>query len=82
MNIKFYNSLSNSLEDFNTQQDKNSVNAKNGFFSKTKQWAGNMWNSLKNIQFKKMFAKLGAVAFAARAKTNRDILEDRKPNNK
>ena len=26
-----------------------------------------------------MFAKLGAVAFAARAKTNRDILEDRKP---
>ena len=25
-----------------------------------------------------MFAKLGAVAFAARAKTNRDILEDRK----
>ena len=31
---------------------------------------------------KKMFAKLGAVAFAARAKTNRDILEDRKPNNK
>ena len=26
-----------------------------------------------------MFAKLGAVAFAARSKTNRDILEDRKP---
>ena len=25
-----------------------------------------------------MFAKLGAVAFAARAKTKRDILEDRK----
>ena len=25
-----------------------------------------------------MFAKLGAVAFAARSKTNRDILEDRK----
>ena len=25
-----------------------------------------------------MFAKLGAVDFAARAKTNRDILEDRK----
>ena len=27
-----------------------------------------------------MFAKLGAVAFAARSKTNRDILEDRKQN--
>ncbi len=27
-----------------------------------------------------MFAKLGAVAFAARAKTKRDILEDRKFN--
>ena len=26
-----------------------------------------------------MFAKLGAVAFAARSKTKRDILEDRKP---
>ena len=25
-----------------------------------------------------MFAKLGAIAFAARAKTKRDILEDRK----
>ena len=25
-----------------------------------------------------MFAKLGAVAFAARSKTKRDILEDRK----
>ena len=25
-----------------------------------------------------MFAKLGVVAFAARAKTKRDILEDRK----
>ena len=25
-----------------------------------------------------MFAKLGAVAFAARSKTNRDILEERK----
>ena len=29
-----------------------------------------------------MFAKLGAVAFAARSKTNRDILEDRKQNKK
>ena len=29
-----------------------------------------------------MFAKLGAVAFAARAKTNRDILEDRKQHKK
>ena len=28
-----------------------------------------------------MFAKLGAVAFAARSKTDRDILEDRKKNN-
>ena len=28
-----------------------------------------------------MFAKLGAIAFAARSKTNRDILEDRKKNN-
>ena len=26
-----------------------------------------------------MFARLGAVAFAARAKTKRDILEDRNP---
>ena len=35
-----------------------------------------------NRQIRKMFAKLGAVAFAARAKTNRDILEDRKQNKK
>ncbi len=48
---------SNEINSNNIQQDKNSINAKNGFFSKTKQWAGNMWNSLKNIQFKKMFAK-------------------------
>ena len=27
------------------------------FVGKTKDWAGNMWNSIKNIKFKNMFAK-------------------------
>ena len=41
-----------------SQQDTISINsAKKNFMNKSKEWAGKMWNSLKNIKFKMVFAK-------------------------
>ena len=42
----------------NSQQENNSKNSiKKSFIGKTKDWAGNMWNSLKNINLKNIFPK-------------------------
>ena len=42
----------------NSQQGMNSkIFSKKSFAGKTKEWAGNMWNSLKNIKLKNMFPK-------------------------
>ena len=51
-------SISTGTSSNNCQQDTISTNSsKKNFVNKTKEWAGNMWNSLKSIKFKKMFAK-------------------------
>ena len=50
-------SISTGIESNNSQQDENSKIKKKSFAVKTKEWAGNMWNSLKKINFKNMFAK-------------------------
>ena len=51
-------SISTGTSSNNCQQDTISTNSsKKNFMNKTKEWAGNMWNSLKSIKFKKMFAK-------------------------
>ena len=51
-------SLTNELDANNSQKDKNLAHKKSkSFVGKTKDWAGNMWNSIKNIKFKKMFGK-------------------------
>ena len=60
-NIQFFPqdtaSISTGTESNNSQQDENSKIKKKSFAVKTKEWAGNMWNSLKKINFKNMFAK-------------------------
>ena len=58
-------STSTGTESNNSQQDSNSnnSNSKEGakprisFAGKTKRWAGNVWNSIKKINIKKMFPK-------------------------
>ena len=50
-------STSTGTDSNNSQQDENSAISKKSFAIKTKEWAGNMWNSLKKINFKNMFAK-------------------------
>ena len=58
-------STSTGTESNNSQQDSNSNNSnlKEGskprisFVGKTKKWAGNVWNSIKKINIKKMFPK-------------------------
>ena len=40
----------------NSQQENTNLNKKS-FAGKTKKWAGNVWNSLKNIKLKKIFPK-------------------------
>ena len=41
-------STSTGTDSNNSQQDENSAISKKSFAIKTKEWAGNMWNSLKN----------------------------------
>ena len=58
-------STSTGTESNNSQQDSNSnnSNSKEGtkprisFAGRTKRWAGNVWNSIKKINIKKMFPK-------------------------
>ena len=58
-------STSTGTDSNNSQQDSNSnnSNSKEGtkprisFAGKTKRWAGNVWNSIKKINIKKMFPK-------------------------
>ena len=50
-------SISTGTESNNSQQSENSQSKKKSFAVKTKEWAGNMWSSLKKINFKNMFAK-------------------------
>ena len=60
-NIQFFPqdtaSISTGTESNNSQQSENSQSKKKSFAVKTKEWAGNMWSSLKKINFKNMFAK-------------------------
>ena len=60
-NIQFFpqdtTSISTGTESNNSQQSENSQSKKKSFAVKTKEWAGNMWSSLKKINFKNMFAK-------------------------
>ena len=60
-NIQFFPqdtaSISTGTDSNNSQQDENSAISKKSFAIKTKEWAGNMWSSLKKINFKNMFAK-------------------------
>ena len=43
----------------NNSQNKNSsqITKKKTFIGRTKEWAGNVWNSIKKFQFRKIFAK-------------------------
>ena len=43
----------------NNSQNKNSsqIVKKKTFIGRTKEWAGNVWNSIKKFQFRKIFAK-------------------------
>ena len=41
----------------NNSQQENTNLEKKSFAGKTKKWAGNVWNSLKNIKLKKIFPK-------------------------
>ena len=53
-------STSTGTESNSSQQDNNLIKMKNkklSFSVKTKQWAGNVWNSIKKINIKNMFPK-------------------------
>ena len=51
-------STSTGAESNNSKQDENSTNSKKkSFAGKTKEWAGNMWNSIKSFNFKNIFPK-------------------------
>ena len=53
-------STSTGTESNSSQQENNLIKMKNkkvSFSDKTKQWAGNVWNSIKKINIKNMFPK-------------------------
>ena len=51
-------SVSTGTESNQSQKETNSVeNKRQSFAGKTKQWAGNIWNSIKNFNVKSMFPK-------------------------
>ena len=51
-------SLQTEEESNNSQKNKNLAHKKSkSFIKRTKDWAGNIWNSMKDFKFKKIFAK-------------------------
>ena len=49
-------SISTLPEEINSQK-KGNITKKKTFVGRTKEWAGNVWNSIKKFEFKKIFAK-------------------------
>ena len=53
------NKISKNAESISTQTESNNsqIVKKKTFVGRTKEWAGNVWNSIKKFEFKKIFAK-------------------------
>ena len=60
-------STSTGTDSNSSQKDSNSVNSnenkKMGFYGKTKKFAGNIWNTMKNINIKNLFPKTEYVEY-------------------
>ena len=53
------NKISKNAESISTQTESNNsqIVKKKTFVGRTKEWAGNVWNSIKKFQFRKLFPK-------------------------